>query len=149
MKKKINVKLLKQICRAILHEPRRLDMYGWIYDEEIHGMACSAPCGTAACIGGFAVILSRTRSLANKPWKKAVQSCLADAASNSEFRDDAIARAAQKLLGLTHAQADRLFAPSNWPEEFVHVYENGRSSAKRAKAAVDRIKLFIETNGRI
>ena len=150
MKKKINVKLLKRICRAILHEPRRLDMYGWIYDDDIHHMGCDAPCGTAACIGGFAVILSRTRLLANKSWKKAVKSCLTEKPAEYlfgyEFMDEVIACEAQKLLNLTSAQAERLFVSSNWPEKF-HIGYSDATHKKQAKVTVARIKHFTETNG--
>jgi hypothetical protein len=130
---KINVKLLKQIKKHILEEPRRFIMWTWkltkrssgsVYRSDGgNGMVEFAKCNTAACIGGWACILSGKRF----------------------FYYDA-GTSARKLLGLTQNQADQLFDPYNWPPDLLKRLQTGNTPEKRAEAGADMIDHFIAAN---
>jgi hypothetical protein len=129
---KINVKLLRRVAKHIDAEPKRLSMTDWIEKQRapldlvrdtvyatggaaIHKFA---PCGTAACIGGWTEILSGGRI-----------------------------GSAGRLLGLDGGQQDKLFYNQNWPAKFKRRYETAKTPRGKANAAIARIEHFIETKG--
>lgn len=72
---KMNVKLLRKVAKHIAEEPNRFQMGDWIikkgdegerFREYSHnGKSTShnfAPCGTAACIGGWTQIISKRKN---------------------------------------------------------------------------------------
>lgn len=92
------------------------------------------PCGTTACIAGWALILSgkRLRPLVN------------------------YTEQGQKILGLTQTEAQKLFMVDRWPEEFQKEYDEDAESClssgvpsedvrKNARVVVSRIDHFIKT----
>lgn len=132
VKPKLNVKLLRRIQKHILEEPRRLDMGNW-KRTNMDGLH-APPCGTTACIAGWALTLS------GKPLP--------------QF--DNIARDAARLIGVHHTQiqygncdedcqAGRLFLRLEWPEPFASDYGKTMNPGKRAKIAAARIEHLIST----
>lgn len=127
--KKMNVKLLRKIQRHILAEPRRYNQNLW--REEVDPADDNHPaCGTIACIGGWANVLTGHGAGSSGSWWQA-----------------------QTALGLTCEQAGRLFdsvsaIPDDmWPRKFARAYTNARRPLTRARIAVRRIDHFIKTKG--
>ncbi len=129
-KTRMNIKLLKTVRDAILANPRqfRMETFFSFYDSAGN----PAPkCGTAACIAGWAIAIHDGTKL----------SVAADDAWNEHDN-------AKKHLGLTQKQADILFYYEEWPHPFWERYEAAENVRAAAKAAADRIDLFIKTKGK-
>lgn len=134
----MNVKLLRKIKRHILAEPLRFMMATWIR-RKFRGFGSFtgdggkrqgfAECGTAACIGGWAVILSK----------------ISDSDINMHSGSDIMSKASA-LLELSSSQAPRLFLTDYWPQPFRHDYNSQNTTPKtRARIAADRIEHLIKT----
>lgn len=121
----MNIKLLRKVQKEILKEPRRFDMQSWFERNSI------SPCGTTACIGGFAVALSNR-------WTRLKRG---ERLMNVEGR-------ATIYLDIEGFMGPRLFFISNWPERLKYAYLTAGSPLKRAKVAVKRIDLFIKSGGK-
>lgn len=130
----MNVALLERVKAHILAEPRRFQMKTWVmhnhgrvYYEADNGRKTKfAKCGTAACIGGWAYLLSE------------------DDGKHPYYGD--IASFAREVLGLNHSQAARLFSVYNWPRYYCRRFS--RANAKdRVRIAARRIDRFIKTKG--
>lgn len=123
----INTELLEQISDYILRHPDELAMDSW---SDIPGtIKRFFGCGTTRCIAGTAMFLAQQNG-ADIP----------NSASTPGM--------AQQLLGLTFAQAERLFYLQNWPSEYRNAYAPGRKySDTAAWVTAQRIKHFIATNG--
>jgi len=128
----INVKLLRKIKRHILAKPRCLRMSWWIvtkeddseYYTDDYGIRRKfESCGTAACIAGWAYILSKEKD---------------------GYSD--VSGTAEKLLNISEWQAMELFHVNRWPSEFGIAYKSAATPAKRARIAAKRIDQFIEEN---
>ena len=137
---KLNVKLLKAVKKAILEEPKRLDMNCGLAKSNLN------ICGTIGCIAGWAVILDK-RGKSRKPIKEILESLI----NNQNFvacRDwvtwDNLKPMAENALGLTRIQAKMLFFDANWPEPFKREYWES-PSVKSAEITVKRIDYFIKT----
>jgi hypothetical protein len=89
-KRKLNVRLLRRIKKHILEEPRRFWM-GWWVVPNVPGQH-PAPCGTTACIAGWAAILGKRRE--------------------PNYHNG------RRALRLNERQANSLFFSHNWPEPF-------------------------------
>jgi hypothetical protein len=131
--KKSNVRLLRKIQKHIMAEPRRfcMDAYyfeaknraDWLEEVDCHSdMAQSMPaCKTAACIAGWAGLLSKDKHFLS------------------------VDRSAD-LLDISNPLTIRgLFFLSYWPEPFKRNYQQARTPLKRAKIACARIDHLIET----
>jgi hypothetical protein len=64
----VNVELLKKIKEHILEEPRRLHMDNFVCRVPVDSPK-NPPCGTVACIAGWAVILSRPEDSLESIWE--------------------------------------------------------------------------------
>lgn len=117
----MNVELLRRIKVHILEEPKRLYMGFWrISNRDFFKDPDRMPeCGTVACIGGWAEVLSG--NFDNNP---------------------------EATLDITQEQASRLFYESHWPAQFRDWDNRGDGSEKTAHRAADRIEHFIATEGR-
>jgi hypothetical protein len=130
----MNVSLLKKIKTHILAEPDAFRMDTW-------------SCGTAHCIGGWALVLNGLK-IAN-PDEDACYQALEDGRN-----PDVVAA---RLLDLSADVADdslddrtersRLFLSDHWPDRFIDAYEDAQSCAEKAQIAAERIDHFIATNG--
>jgi hypothetical protein len=133
----MNVELLRKVEKHILEEPKRLYMRSWIVREDHARVLIThvgetrgfAQCGTAACIAGWAVLLSHENT-------------------ENELRLGMdVYYEARTLLGLNTHEADRLFDPIGWPRMFdAGTRDDGSEIA--AETTVERIEHFIETGGR-
>lgn len=124
----INVDLLLQVADHIREEPKRLDMSTWI--QRWDPAAGGPPCGTSACIAGWAAMLA--------------------ANDRSEYGGLPAGYAAEKI-GLTADEEKVIFYSSRWPREFREGYANawrGREANPfqiKAEIAAQRILHFIKT----
>ena len=141
----MNVKLLREVEKRILAEPRRFDMmtFGDKLDKEaIEALGEEAPpCGTVACIAGHVDWMTHPRLFA------------ASVAIDRFARDDSIAKRAAIELGLgfdpsQDTNAGRLFFDDEWPKKFQAAFSKAKTPLQRAKVAVKRIEHFIKTNGK-
>src|SRR5438105_274495 len=101
----MNKDLLLKVKEAILAEPIRFNMGSWVSITDVW-----APCGTTACIAGFAVVFDKETDLHPSPglWKET--GIKLDVEDNRlPFCDGSIAKRAQTALGLSHQQAELLF----------------------------------------
>jgi hypothetical protein len=128
----MNVRLLRKIQKHILTEPRRLIMrifvahaetYGPTYEGD-SGHAVRFPtCKTAACISGWACLLTKQKRI-KAYWARG-----------------------RRILDLSEGQAIRLFIDTQWPQPFSDQYGNATTPRMRARIAVRRIDHFIKTKG--
>ena len=132
-KPKLNVRLLRRIQKHILEEPKRFFMgwfiargkpgtrrftdmgTAWLVPTDLPGRV--PPCGTAACIAGWANLFTGHRPEAH--------------------------RMAQKELGITQAQGTSLFNAHYWPDPFEQKYRAAKTPLQRAKIAAARIEHLI------
>lgn len=122
----MNVKLLKQIRKAILNQPRQFDMRGWFVTS-----ANTPNCGTAACIAGWAIALSNNMNpLAAE-----------DYAYNTSQTIPILAR---KLLQMPLGRSDIIFHSYLWPEPFCADFHKARSHKARASVAAKFLTHLIK-----
>ena len=138
--RKLNVRLLRRIQKHILEEPRRFQMgaaviragnpkqWKLIAPTFAHDASKTMPpCGTAACIAGWADILS------------------GGSGNGWTVRE----RAATKLgvpAGFSWL-GHPLFDDNSWPQPFRTRYRAAKTPQARAKIAAQRIDHFIKTKG--
>lgn len=153
-KRKMDVRLLRRIQKVILAEPRRVNMAYWAkgrkdliagnqviddwwgYNEDLEPSQVP-PCGTVGCICGWGIALT-TKLRSDKLAAKVRKSTM----------DRSFPRGALKLFGLTGAQADRLFIPTSWPDDYYERLNKYSFGTKRyAKVVCARIDRFIKTKG--
>lgn len=130
-KRTINVALLRKIQKQILAEPRQFQMNTWFSETDDFHKQVEVKCGTAACIGGWAVTIAK-KTKPSEYWKAGWDTL----------------PEAKKLLRITISGVERLFTVSNWPDKFRHAYYDAKTNQGQAQAASDRIEHFIKTNGR-
>ena len=107
----------------------------WIDRNPVErAISAKPPCGTTACIAGWAL------TLAGKRMRKFTN----------------YMNQGRKILGLTQQEARKLFLVDNWPEKFQERYDSDAESVlssrvpakdirKNALVAVARIEHFIKT----
>lgn len=121
----MNTKLLLKVKAAILAEPRSFIMADWSTQDP------ESPCGTSACIGGWATALSRNPAKPN-------------------LHDSHMSQGPD-LMELSPDGENKLCYKGMWPQPFKDSYEKAEYAEDRnamAKAAADRIDHFIATEGR-
>jgi hypothetical protein len=140
------VKRLRKIQQAIRREPRLFDMNGYIDTS-----STVAPCGTAACIAGYACFHKLVAEKGPMSWKRA--GVLID-----DERHMTLGRA-KLYLDLDAEQAQRLFFftkhiddndPDHWPIPFEKAYilaEDDENWDMVAEISIARIEHFINTGG--
>lgn len=91
------------------------------------------PCGTVACIAGWAAVLSQQqggetiREVASRLWNAA------------DTGGDA--------LEIDYDGQNRLFYTCDWPSKFREQYDAAKTPTARARVTVARIEHFIKTKG--
>lgn len=148
----MNTRLLRKIQKEILAEPLRFDMRLWL-DQT----SDVAPCGAAACIAGWAVLMDLQQKQ-GIDWREAAGK--AQAKEQNTVKGFYFFDRARKLLALTDPQGRRLFFLERWPTKFIRAYHDrwdhcckgpGRrqqAAVKMAALTVKRIDHFIATKGR-
>ncbi len=135
----MNTKLLRQIQKEIREEPRRLRMSDWIRTD-VTGVG-APPCGTVACIAGFATILSHDYET-KAPLTFNTKALVCQGGSESYEKEGA------RALGLTPRQAVTLFYTGQWPARYRNDYVSAHSSKRRAQVTCKRIDAFIRSGGK-
>lgn len=126
----INKALLRKVAKYILAEPRR-------YDQRTFGTSVRksvSPCGTQACIAGWAAFL-------------------ANGTNPASFRDEGIniQSEAQEALGLTDAETDTLFIAwpeddiGGWPEPYCTEYRKAKNKQAKAEVAARYLRRIART----
>jgi len=145
MKPKLTKKqrqLWTAVKKAICKHPDQFDM-DWWFSELLHfdNMAVlpAGRCGTAGCIGGWAVALGSHRSTK-----------LSAVSNRNAGRFGAIELHASRLLGIAgEAARGRIFDANLWPAKFRKPYAkaalNKEGIKQRVEAACDRIDHFLKT----
>ena len=138
----MNIELLRAVKRIILERPSQFNMDWWFSSADSTGMPAGG-CGTAACIGGWAYVLTK------RPKSKSLKGLLDASIYSSIYRNNTVMNNGdfKLLLGLTLEQSERLFAETEWPKRFRSRCVPG-DARKNAKLAADRIEHFIKTKGR-
>jgi hypothetical protein len=141
---KRNIKLLKQVRDTILKYPDQFYMDDWFSNlNQIEDKP--SRCGTAACIAGWSLALSK-EAFKKKP--STTQDYFSGCTTSF------INREARKALGLNQKQGLRLFLREMWPDRFKFkyseliekVWDHKPIKPKQfAKVAASRIDYFIKT----
>jgi hypothetical protein len=158
----LNLELFRQIREKIASTPVAYDQTRWGRRE------IAAPCGTAACIAGWACVLSGSASLST------VQSAGTGAVVYTPSGSLDIPATAQRVLGLSEEEADVLFTSDpegewgnedyddddedddgvddetyylggGWPEEFAVSWRGALTPEEQASIAIAYIDHIIET----
>lgn len=124
------IKLLQQVKRAILKEPKQFFMKGWF--KQYYDIP---NCRTAACIGGWLYIFTNRRK---KP--SSGVNCLSK--KQLEVSSYVLIETMHKV-GIKNYI--RLINFNMWPSQFTTVTEEG--TPEYAQQAADRIDHFIKTDG--
>lgn len=138
-KLKLNVRLLRRIQKLILEEPKRCLMScsslkaktqkEWEWKVRVFADDASKqipPCGTAACIAGWADTLM----------------------GGTGEGHESLIRRASLALGIEptlHWSGNRVFSAKHWPEPFAERYAKTKTPSSRAKVAAARIDHLIKT----
>lgn len=128
----MNVKMPRKIQQEILINPDQFSMYVWFGKNE------NSPCGTAACIGGWAIHLSR--------WFSSTLERTARKLGGRDHSDRA-----KKVLGLSSDAGVRLLSLKGWPLVFASAYRESilvGDYVGCAQVASARIEHFIKTEGK-
>lgn len=124
---KLNIELLKKVRDKIATTPEAYDQRLWGRHAE------TAPCGTAACIAGWAAHLSGNLSLEYL---------------QTHSRDCTIGDIAEIEMGLYPGDRNVLFSGSpreDWPQPFADDWGRATSDQERALVAVAFLDEIIET----
>jgi len=135
----MNTKLLLEVRKLILEEPRRFNMDYFAATDEFYPHVVhrqTPPCGTVACIAGWATI----------------EHARAEGRSDLsvDFLNGIGRRTGAQALGLDEAQSSRLFFTEEWPDDLAVEYRDAylqRDYALAAEVAARRIDRFIKTDG--
>lgn len=126
-------RLLRRVIKHIKEEPKRFIMGSIIqkrgeewfgYDTVYDGCSMGIEnwefprCNTAACIAGWAAILAGKERI---NWNNG-----------------------KRALGITEAQANRLFHPDGWDAKLAEKYASAETHKVRVNAAVAQIEKFIK-----
>jgi hypothetical protein len=123
----MNIELLKKVRDKIATTPEA-------YDQSIWGRSAKdAPCGTAACIAGWAAHLS-----GHAPLERL----------QNNGNSTSIGDIAQRELGIDYFERSTLFSaePSaSWPDPYNDDWDNAGSPQERATVAVAFLDEIIDT----
>jgi hypothetical protein len=147
-KKKLNVKLLRQVRDVIRKYPDQFMMDNYFDDYNMSGGPVGR-CGTAACIAGWCITL-KIDSKKKSPKKahaivhEQFYNLFSDPINNCGRTECPEFYEAQKLLNITGNQARNLFFESRWPIEFRARHTYKTTPTEFAEIAAQRIDHFIE-----
>ncbi len=139
----MNVELLLKVKAVILEEPRRIDMNDWgsTWDQSEAGRLGRdlPPCGTTACIAGWAATIDR---MGRKRLKTTA------GALRSVARHRSLCSAGKEALGLDEQVARELFFDEYWPVDLIERLEDELVGTLAYAAVVaEAIDRFIGCDG--
>jgi hypothetical protein len=133
----MNVELFKLVKKAILEEPKRLNMDRWQYKTEdfIYNIPSNrAPdCGTIGCILGWGKFLTQSGGSTESDVIKALPVTIHPTRSN---HSQSVIGA--ELFGITPEQAEFLFLPHKWPQECKEALDSHRVGSRAYAIVVNR-----------
>jgi hypothetical protein len=129
-KLKLNVALLNKIKKHILAHPLAFHMGTWGSSTR---KSEATPCGTVACIAGWACYLSPKGKTFNAGFD----------IKNPETAE----YAAPKLLGISRRLSQELFFIGNWPRKYVDAYCELHTELEYAEIAASVIDSLIKNGG--
>lgn len=144
------IRKLREIKKAILEEPKRINMDVWVDSQFRPRSKEKPPCGTSACIAGHAVILDKNQrkiliedGVLKITRKKKTKHGIVEV---MDFNHQKVVfdfeQKGREILGLTINQAKKLFYNANWPLDLLNEYYRDHASG-----TAKLIELFIKTNG--
>jgi hypothetical protein len=123
--RRINVELLDRIEQQITEHPETWDQDAWFRLPRMRKTpVATPPCGTTLCVAGWAVSLSGYKLVPGR-FDREGYLCIAP-----DGQED-IAVAARRLLGLSEAQADRLFGDATDLDAIREQFAELRAEASR------------------
>lgn len=140
--------LLNWICQTIIEEPARYDQQNTLLlafsgrdgHKAHHHYTITRPlpqCGTVGCVAGWTVAATQVRFPRKDTWRKGYQPSY----------NGGVLRTAQRVLGLTYQQADRLFSECAVPGGGT--YGGGEVVLRQhAHAGVAHIRRFMRIHKR-
>lgn len=128
----VNKTLFRAIRNHILEEPRRYNQ--GVAIEKVTKR--TSPCGTQACLLGWAVILSGK--------KPEVRPCACGNPACT-FNIETTYELGARVLRLTERQALRVYSDGEWPDKFQEPMNRAGNATERARAAADYINYIIRT----
>ncbi len=145
----MNTRLLKRVRDKILDNPTQVNMDQWYAPYNGTGQGAVEGCGTAGCVCGWALALHDKKTLAqerNFIRRKHPKT------TNWQTQISTMERLGRKVLGLTKAQANRLFYSQygDWPKDLCEKLwdaDNFGTQEDYAHVVADRIDRFIKTKG--
>jgi len=129
----MNVRLLRRIAKHILAEPKRLQMDFLRTPMEELPSNLRPPCGTACCIAGWGIVLSRMSDGFRYHWPT--------------YKGTPIGLGEMKVDALFDMPNSRLFYGRDWPEKIRKRYVEAKTQSTKAKIAVIAIEDYIKTKG--
>src|SRR4051812_1129199 len=138
------VRLLRRVEKRILDNPRRFTMDIYVSDARDwyeHNPTNLPPCGTVACIAGWAMLEDapakalRAMTAAQKLWM--------DEQAGGWFRSLLTTHGVRPDSGHGYPYR-RIVATSAWPDKYRVAYTNAKSAAGQARVAARRIEHFIK-----
>lgn len=135
------IKLLRQIKKKILAEPRQFAMQGFFLDSVENRTIPN--CHTAACIGGWGIVIAKYRN------PKEADNATNDLFLGADDKYHPIFIEANNVLGLNLKQSNALFLEEKWPTQFrkpkLADFDTTNTPAHNARLAARRIEHFIKT----
>lgn len=133
--KKLNVALLEEVKKHILSVPDSFRMETWAEPS------ADAPCGTVACIGGWAALIAHPTIrviIRGEGWDEEYKYVFGNGRSVD------IPLVGARALGFRDEfDAQTLFLESFWPAEIRRKWDKAWSNRERAKIAAERIDRYI------
>lgn len=149
----MNVKVLRQIQKRLIKQSQdqkhcRFNMNHFIQSTPLAFRTTEQPvCGTQACIAGETLILAGKAKYSRKLKSYVFPETHGNGIASTEHKT------AQKILGLTNEEANRLFYFAGWqnsigwPNDLAAAYQNAESGMESALIGAARIERFIRTEG--
>lgn len=151
----MNVELLEKVKQAIVENSDSFDMDEGAFLCDAVAVSEIHPCFTEACIAGWAVFLTEGK-VPTQSWSLHYD--------DDGKEEEGIKERAQRMLGLTRHEADRLFLlegqtfnDNHWPRKFENRLIRGglrkgvvltpEQRKNNAAVAIERIDHFIKTGG--
>jgi hypothetical protein len=136
----MKIRALEKLKRYILEEPRRYRQAAWFYSKESDIFReQNPPCGTVGCLAGNACVMEGLKFLRNSVTRTVWIVGLKGKHLN-------VSDAAQKILGLTHREAEALFAAfpkDGWSPKAAEAYNAASTPEGRAAAAAMELDRYI------
>ena len=134
----MDIELLLRVKEAILAEPKRLDMWGWLDTTSKRENPSGPECGTIGCISGWACVLKEKEAGGLRTFRGAARRLLNDGRAGLF--------AGAKILDLTMRQAGDLFEPARWPKD-LDLHETVEGTPEHAETVARGIDRFIANGG--